>query len=79
MQNSFKSIAIIGKYMNPAALQLMRADLVTLAQHLQSKNIKVCIESQTAKHAQLSEFSVVSLDDIGHKADMAIVTGALAF
>ncbi|MEY3885273.1 MAG: hypothetical protein RIS87_1048 [Pseudomonadota bacterium] len=75
MQNSFKSIAIIGKYMNPAALQLMRADLVTLAQHLQSKNIKVCIESQTAKHAQLSEFSVVSLDDIGHKADMAIVMG----
>lgn len=75
MQNSFKSIAIIGKYMNPAALQHMRADLVTLAQHLQSKNIKVCIESQTAKHAQLTEFTEVLLDDICHKADMAIVMG----
>lgn len=75
MQKSFKSIAIIGKYMNPAALQHMRADLVTLAQHLQSKNIKVCIESQTAKHAQLTEFTEVLLDDICHKADMAIVMG----
>ncbi len=75
MQKSFKSIAIIGKYMNPVALQHMRADLVVLAQHLQSKNIEVCIEEQTATHAQLTEFKIVSLAEIGNTADLAIVMG----
>jgi NAD+ kinase len=75
MQTSFKSIVIIGKYMNPVALQQMQADLVALAQHLQAKNIKVCIEEQTAKHAQLTAFKVVSLDEIGDFADLAIVMG----
>lgn len=75
MQNPFNSIAIIGKYMNPASLQLMQADLVALALHIQSKNIKVSIEAQTAKHANLTTFDVVSLAEIGDTADLAIVMG----
>jgi len=75
MQNYFNSIAIIGKYMNPVALKQMQADLVVLAQHLKSKNIEVCIEEQTAKHAQLTDFKVVSLAEIGNTADLAIVMG----
>ncbi len=61
--------------MNPAALKQMQADLVALAQHLKSKNIGVCIEEHTAKHAQLTDFKVVSLAEIGNTADLAIVMG----
>lgn len=75
MQNSFNSIAIIGKYMNPVALQHMQSDLVALALHLQSKNIHVSIEAQTAKHAKLTTFNVLTLDEIGDTADLAIVMG----
>lgn len=75
MQNSFNTVAIIGKYMNPLALQQMQADLVGLAQHLQSRQINVCIEENTAKHAQLNGFSTIALDKIGEKADLAIVMG----
>jgi len=75
MQNSFKTIAIIGKYMDPQAMLKMQADLVGLVQHLQSRQIDVCIEENTAKHAQLNGFSTIALDKIGEKSDLAIVMG----
>ncbi|HYN55083.1 MAG TPA: NAD(+) kinase [Methylotenera sp.] len=75
MQKNFKTIAVIGKYMNPAALQSMQTDLVNLAQHLQSLDITVCIEANTAEHAQLKGFPTVELDEIGDVADLAIVMG----
>lgn len=53
----------------------MQADLVGLVQHLQSRQIHVCIEENTAKHAQLNGFSTIALDKIGEKADLAIVMG----
>jgi len=75
MQNSFSTIAIIGKYMNPAAVQLMQPDLLSLAQHLQSRNINVFIEELTAKHAPLGGFNTLTLDEVGASADLAIVMG----
>ena len=74
-KTSFNTVAIIGKYMDPAALQNMRSDLVGLAEHLQSRQIRVCIESKTAEHANLAGFDTIVLEDIGKKADLAIVMG----
>ena len=75
MQNYFNTIAIIGKYMAPKALQQMQADLVNLAQHLQSRNINVYIEKNTALHAPINGFKTIGLDEIGEIADLAIVMG----
>lgn len=75
MQNSFSTIAIIGKYMSPAAVKLMQPDLLSLAQHLQSRNINVYIEEHTAKHAPLPGFNTLTLDEVGASADLAIVMG----
>ncbi|MDP1767156.1 MAG: NAD(+) kinase [Methylotenera sp.] len=75
MQTSFKSIAIIGKYMNQSALQLMQRDLSDLASHLSVKNIEVWVEENTAQHAGLSGFKTASLESIGSKVDLVIVMG----
>ena len=74
-RTSFNTVAIIGKYMDPIALQNMRADLIGLAEHLQSRQILVCIESNTAKYAELTGFDTIVLDDIGTVANLAIVMG----
>jgi NAD+ kinase len=75
MNQSFKSIAIIGKYMNQSALQLMQADLADLACHLAAKNIDVWVEENTAQHAKLAGFKTASLKNIGDKVDLVIVMG----
>jgi NAD+ kinase len=75
VQPKFKKIALIGKYMNKSALQLMQNDLSVLAQHLLAKNIEVWLEENTAHHAQLLHYPTLSLDEIGSVVDMAIVMG----
>jgi NAD+ kinase len=75
MQISFKTIALIGKYMNPAALLQMRTELATLAQHLKQLDIEVYVETNTALHAQLDGYTSIGLEQIGSKVDLAIVLG----
>lgn len=75
MTQQFKSIAIIGKYMNQNALQQMQTDLADLARHLKAKKIEVWIEENTAQHAELSGFKTAPLSAIGGKVDLAIVMG----
>jgi NAD+ kinase len=75
MLQPFKSIAIVGKYMNQAALQQMQTDLADLARYLSARNIEVWIEENTALYAELSGFNTASLATIGSKADLAIVMG----
>ena len=75
MTQLFKSIAIIGKYMNQTALQQMQTDLADLARHLKAKKIEVWIEENTAQHAELSGFKTAPLSTIGGKVDLAIVMG----
>lgn len=75
MQTKFKTIALIGKYMNQSALQLMQADLADLARHLSAKNIDVWVEENTAQHAQLSGYKTLPLEQVGIVADLAIVMG----
>lgn len=75
MTKPFKSIAIIGKYMNQLALQQMQTDLADLARHLKAKKIEVWIEENTAKYAELTGFNKASLATIGSEVDLAIVMG----
>ncbi len=75
MTQPFKSIAVIGKYMNQQALQQMQTDLADLARHLKAKKIEVWIEENTAKYAELTGFNKASLATIGSKVDLAIVMG----
>lgn len=75
MYTKFQKIALIGKYMNESALQLMQSDLANLARHLTSKNFEVWIEENTAHHAHLAHYKTLTLDQIGKTADLAIVMG----
>ncbi len=61
--------------MNQSALQLMQNDLTDLARHLLSKNLEVWIEENTARHAELTHYKTLSLDEIGKIANLAIVMG----
>jgi len=75
MSKTFNTIAIIGKFMQQSAVQLMKNDLADLAQHLQEKNLTVLFETQTAEYAEIIDFNTISLSDLGQKADLAIVMG----
>ena len=75
MTLAFQSIAIIGKYMNQSALQLMRKDLLDLAEHLSAKNIRVWVEQETAQHANISAYKTATLSNIGSEVDLVIVMG----
>ncbi len=75
MTLAFNSIAIIGKYMNQSALQLMRKDLLDLAEHLSAKNIQVWIEQDTARHAEIDGYKTASLKNIGSEVGLVIVMG----
>jgi NAD+ kinase len=75
MNQIFQSIAIIGKYMNQSALQLMHTDLVELARHLSDKNIQVWIEENTAQYAEITGYKTAALKNIGGEVDLVIVMG----
>lgn len=75
MANTFKTIGIIGKYMNASALQMMQTDLADLARHLNAQHIKVLLEENTAKHAELTGFNIANLESIGEQVDLVIVMG----
>ena len=75
MKHVFKSVAIIGKYMQKSALQQMHNDLADLAYHLAAKETEVWLEENTAQYAELTGFRTASLDKIGEKVDLAIVMG----
>lgn len=74
-KSPFNSIAIIGKYLNKSALQLMQTDLADLARHLSAKNINVWLEENTAHGAELTGFNTCALEKVGDKVDLAIVMG----
>jgi NAD+ kinase len=75
MHTKFEKIAIIGKYMNQSALELMRSDLTDLAKHLTSASIEVWIEENTAQYVDVAGFKTESFEKIGSKVDLVIVMG----
>lgn len=75
MQTQFASIAIIGKYMDPSALQLMQQALSELAAHLSQQGITVWVEEHTAHYAGLSFYSTASLAELGKHVQLVLVMG----
>ncbi len=75
MQKIFSSIAVVGKYMSPAALESMRPDLIQLCTHLRQKGVDVFIEANTAQFANITDFPELTVDQIATNADLAIVMG----
>ena len=75
MAYNFKTIGIVGKYMNASALQMMQSDLADLARFLAAKNINVIIEENTVKHAELTGFKSASLELMGAQVDLVVVMG----
>ncbi len=71
----FKTIAIVGKYMNPAAVESMQEDLASLVAHLKSQHIKVFVEENTATQAKLLDCQQVKQNQISKRADLVIVMG----
>lgn len=71
----FASVALVGKYMDASALQLMQDDLTQLALHLLQRGLHVYIEANTAGFVGYQGFHTASLDEIGQLADLVIVMG----
>jgi NAD+ kinase len=71
MKTSFKTVALIGKYRSPEIAK----PLLELGRFLEERGIKVLIDKLTASHVGKSPYPVMKLEDLGKKADLAIVIG----
>lgn len=71
MNSLFKTIALIGKYDNPKIM----APLLRLGQFIESLNLNIVLDSRTASQVPEKKYPILTLDEIGSKADLAIVLG----
>ena len=71
MENSFKTIALIGKYNSPEIAE----PLMKLAGFLAKRGITVLIDKLTGAHIPSSPYPIRELEDLGRDADLAIVLG----
>jgi NAD+ kinase len=71
MKTSFKTVALIGKYKSPEIAE----PLLKLAKYLEQRQVKVLIDRLTASHIGDSKYPVLLLEELGRKADLAIVIG----
>lgn len=71
MSLTFKTIALIGKHKNPEIVE----PLLRLGQYLQSRNLEVLLDCLTASQVATEEYPALALEEIGARADLAIVLG----
>ncbi|MEK7842838.1 MAG: NAD kinase, partial [Pseudomonadota bacterium] len=71
MSSPFKTIALIGKHKNPEIV----APLLRLGQYLQSRNLEVLLDCLTASEVTATAYPALALEEIGARADLAIVLG----
>ena len=71
MKKIFGTAALIGKYNSPEIAK----PVLELAGFLQSRGVKVMIDRLTASHIADCEYPVLSLEELGERADLAIVLG----
>ncbi|MDD5240130.1 MAG: NAD kinase [Sulfuricella sp.] len=71
MSQLFKTVALIGKYNSPE----IGDPLLRLARFLEERECGVLVERQTAESTGVSAFPVASLEEIGERADLAVVLG----
>ncbi len=71
MDPSFNTVGLIGKYNSPE----IAGPLLKLGAYLSGRGVKVIIDRLTASNIGDSPYPVLTLDRIGHEADLAIVLG----
>jgi NAD+ kinase len=71
MKKTFGTAALIGKYNSPA----IAPPLLELARYLEGRGVKVMIDRLTASHIQDCRYPVLALEELGAKADLAVVLG----
>jgi NAD+ kinase len=69
--SNFKIIALIGRYNSPD----VAAGLATMGDYLRKQGREVLVEKQTAANSRIGGFPVVDYDEIGAKANLAVVQG----
>jgi NAD+ kinase len=68
---AFNTIALIGRYNSPN----VATGLATMGDHLRKKGRQVLVERETAENSGISGFPIADYDEIGAKADLAVVQG----
>lgn len=71
MKFPFKTVALIGKYKAPEITE----PLLRLAAFLSGQDVSVVVDSLTAEHLKQHDYSVMALDAMGERVDLAIVLG----
>ena len=71
MKSAFKTVALIGKYKSPE----IAGPLLELARYLEKRGVRVMIDRLTASHIGESPYPVHALEELGDRADLAIVIG----
>ena len=71
MTNAFTRAALIGKYNSPEIAQ----PLLALARFLEERGVEVMIDRLTGSHIERCPYPVLSLEELGARADLAIVLG----
>src|SRR4051812_27755083 len=71
MDESFKTVALIGKYKSPE----IAPPLLELAAFLETRGVQVMIDRLTASHIGECRYPVLPLEELGANADLAVVLG----
>ena len=71
MSSSFKTIALIGKHRNPDIV----APLLSLGRYMEKRNLEVLLDQATAAVVAEARYPVMTMEEIGVRADLAIVLG----
>ncbi|MGH8640225.1 MAG: NAD kinase [Burkholderiales bacterium] len=71
MKTPFKTIALAGKYQS----EEVAAPLLELASYLERRKVQVLIDQQTAAVVKGAKYPALGLEELGKKADLAIVIG----
>jgi NAD+ kinase len=78
MKSNFRRVALFGKYQASAfggSAVSPSATLREIAQFLVAQGCDVVIEQQTLTNAELTEFTGLDIEAIGHQCDLAVVVG----
>jgi NAD+ kinase len=71
MKKPFKTAALIGKYKSPQIAE----PLLELARYLEGRGVHVLIDRLTASHIGECRYPIHTLEELGSKADLAVVLG----
>lgn len=71
MAAAFQTVALIGKYKSPGIAD----QLLQLAKFLEQRGTSVLVDRLTASHLGHQAYPVLTLEEIGARADLAIVLG----